>query len=73
MTLATTADAKGSEIATALAALPRGEDQSEAAWKLICEKLAAWLAAEAKATVPTSAIDTAGGPGPSAPVLLAIT
>lgn len=77
MTLALTADATGTAIATALNALPKGEDQSEAAWKLVCEKLASWIATNAKATVPPLAIATTGTAtaqsGPANPVLLAIT
>lgn len=60
MPLATTADAVGTEIANALKGLERGEDVSEQAWQIVCQKIAAWFAADAIVTIPANSINTAG-------------
>ncbi len=77
MSLASTADAVGSDIASTLNALAKGEDQSVAAWQAVCQKLAAWIAANATATLPAMSIDTTGSAsaqsGPSADAALAIS
>ncbi len=77
MTLASTKAAVAADISDALAALPRGEDQSAAAWVIILDKIATWIAAEGKATLPAASVVTTGNAatqtGPAAPVLLSIT
>lgn len=74
MTLAATADAVGTEIATALKDLERGAEVSEQAWQIVCQKIAAWIAAEAVVTIPAGSINTAGSAsaqvGPPSPVAI---
>lgn len=75
------AESIGQEIATALDALPKGEDKSAEAWKTAVKKIFAGIVANGQVTVITGAIDVAttgsptaqSGAGPSAPVILEIS
>lgn len=77
MPLAGQGDTVGAAIASAIAALPKGEDKAEDVWKIAATQIFAAIVANAVVTIPPGAIATTGGPasqaGPAAPVPLSIT